>query len=107
MHQCDATSDSLRVDEFKFCEFTPGLGGGNLASGVSHGKPHLKNCVARLRGHLNIAPMLPYNPLHGIQPQSRTFSNWLGGEKRFKDVRLYLRGNSRTVIGDLHYHAAV
>ncbi len=56
---------------------------------------------------MNIAPVLLHNSLNGVESQPGAFSDSLGGEERFEDVRLYIGRNPRTVVGDLNHHAII
>jgi len=49
----------------------------------------LKTRVPGLRSDLNVSPMFSYNALHGVEAEAGSFSDCLGGEERFKDVRFY------------------
>src|SRR5208282_1959583 len=70
-------------------------------------KPHLKPCVAGLRGHLNIASVFFHNALHRVQTQPSSLPDSFGCEEWLKDVRLDLGRNSGTVIADLDHDAIV
>src|ERR1700733_5843377 len=69
-----------------------------LACCIRQWQPDLKTRVAGFGIHLNIAPVLFYNPLDSVEAETGAFSDSFGGEKRLKDVRLYLRRNPWTVI---------
>jgi hypothetical protein len=47
-------------------------------------------CVARFRFDLNGASMLLHNSLHRVESEASSFSDSLGGEKWFEDMRLNL-----------------
>ena len=44
--------------------------------------------------------VLPDDSVDRSQPQSGSFAGFLGGKKRFKDVRLHVGGHSRSAIGN-------
>src|SRR6185437_3274820 len=70
-------------------------------------QPDLKTRVTWFRSDLNISAMLLHNPLNCVQPESGPLSNALSCEKRFEDVGLHVRWNSRAIISNLNHNASV
>src|SRR5579863_7452920 len=72
-----------------------------------HRQPHLEACVAGLGRDLNGPPVLLHDSLNRVEAKPCALPNSFGGEERFKDMRLDLRRNSRTVVADLNNSATV
>src|SRR5579864_3370499 len=75
-----------------------------LSETLCQREPYLKPRLTGFRVHLNAAPVLLHDTLSRVEAQASAFAHSLGGKKRFEDMRLYLGGNSRSVIGDLNHH---
>jgi hypothetical protein len=67
----------------------------------------LKTRVTGLGTNLNISPVFLHHSLGRIQAEARALPNSFGGEKRLKDVGLYLGGNPRAVISDLDHNTTI
>src|SRR5271163_4421846 len=78
-----------------------------LGRSPSQGEPNLKTRVTGFGINLNISPVLLHNSLDGVQAEARAFPNSFGCEKRLKDVRLHLAGNSWAIVANLNYNATV
>src|SRR5579859_2368546 len=78
-----------------------------LAGAISQREPDFKACVSGLGTYLNISPVLFHDALDRVEAEAGSLSHAFRREKRFEDVRLNFRRDSRTVVGDLHNRAIV
>src|SRR5436305_8273652 len=83
----------------------PGARSGSCNSG--HRQPDLKAGITRLGSNLDCPMMFSDDPFHGVQSESSSLPDSLGGEERFIDMRHNFWRNSRTVVGDLDHHTVV
>ena len=51
--------------------------------------------------HLYATAMFSHNPLHGIEPKTRSLTNTFRGEERLKNARLHFWGNTWPIVADL------
>jgi hypothetical protein len=51
--------------------------------------------------------VLFHDTLNRVEAEASAFANSFGGKEWFEDMRLYLRRNSRSVIGDFNYDTIV
>src|SRR5215472_9643751 len=82
----------FRIDTFVYFSILDGSAGH-----VGQRKPYLKTGVAGFRADFDRAPVLLHDSQGGIESESCTFADSLGGKESLKDVRLNVRGNSRTI----------
>src|SRR5436190_13198056 len=98
----DGRLDTLRFEILSLCEINP-----KLLWRIRQRQQYLKACISGLRVHVNIAAVLSHDTLNRIETQAGAFSYSLGGKERFEDMRLYIRRDAGTVVGDFDYYAAI